>query len=94
VLFVIRPCMNNLRAFAYPFAFASGSTPGGTAVVLCSGWDGAAIDVTANASPEIGTWRTGGDFRVNTQGIDALGRYLSYMIIHELMHAANMQQCK
>jgi len=88
------PCKGNLRAFAYPFGFKDGSQPGGNAVVLCSNWDGGAITSTQNVNGEIGDWRTSGDLRRYSQGIETVGRYLSYMIIHELMHVANLQQCK
>lgn len=88
------PCKDNLRAFVYPFGFKDGSVPGGTAVVLCSNWEGGAISSTQGINGEIGNWRTSGDFRTVPQGIEALGRYLSYMIIHELMHVANMLQCR
>lgn len=88
------PCKDNLRAFAYPFGFKDGSEPGSTAVVLCSNWEGGAIPSTQGIKGEISDWRTSGDLRKVPQGIDTLGRYLSYMIIHELMHVANMLQCR
>ncbi|KAI4664989.1 uncharacterized protein J4E79_003288 [Alternaria viburni] len=87
------PCKGNLRAFVYPFGFKDGSQPGGTAVVLCSNWDGGAITSTKDVKGEIGDWRKGGDLRRYSQGIETVGQYLSYMIIHELMHVANLQQC-
>ncbi|KAI8939365.1 hypothetical protein NX059_003150 [Plenodomus lindquistii] len=87
------PCKDNLRALAYPFGFKDGSQPGGTAVVLCSNWDGGALPSTQGINGEITDWRTAGDLRTVSQGIEVLGRYLSYMIIHELMHVANLLQC-
>lgn len=86
------PCKNNLRALAYPFGFRDGR-PGGTAIVLCSNWDGAALTSTQNAG-EVDIWRKQGDLSTSPFGIETLGKYLSYMIIHELMHAGDMQQCK
>jgi hypothetical protein len=88
------PCKNKLRAFAYPFAFKDGSQPGGTAVILCSNWNEGALPSTQDIKGEIGDWRTKGNLKVFSQGIDVLGRYLSYMIIHELMHVADMLQCR
>jgi hypothetical protein len=86
------PCKDNLRALTYQFGFKDGSEPGGTAVVLCSNWEGGAIPSTQGINGEISDWRLSGDLR--GVSLDALGRYLSYMIIHELMHVANMLQCK
>jgi hypothetical protein len=88
------PCKDTLRAFAYPFGFASGSRPGGIAVILCSNWAGGAITSTETVSGEVVDWRVRGDLRTASQGIEVLGRYLSQMIIHELMHAGNMLQCR
>jgi hypothetical protein len=88
-----RPCKDRLRAFAYPFGFQDGSQPGGTAVVLCSNWAGGALRSTKDKS-EIGSWRTSGNLVNYPLGIEVVGGYLSYMIIHELMHVADMQQCK
>lgn len=85
------PCKNSLRALAYPFTLRDG-TGGGTAIVLCSNWAGAALTATENVA-EIDEWRRQGDLSRSPFGIDTLGRYLSYMIIHELMHAGNLQQC-
>lgn len=86
------PCKNSLRALAYPFGSTDGR-PGGTVVVLCSNWAAAALTATQGVG-EIDTWRRQGDLSASPQGIETLGRYLSYMIIHELMHAGDIQQCK
>ncbi|KAL8741556.1 MAG: hypothetical protein Q9190_005847 [Brigantiaea leucoxantha] len=80
-------CGGQLRAFEYSFS-------GGNVIVLCSDWDGGALPASTHNSIE--GWRTAGNLKdatVNT-GINVFEQYLSYKILHELMHAANDRQCR
>jgi hypothetical protein len=85
------PCGNNLRGFAYPYSSIDGTS--GAAIVLCSIGAGSAFE-SSDKTGEVSLWRVGGDLTRSPEGLDTLGRYLSYMIIHELMHASNLVQCK
>lgn len=77
-------CGGTLRAFAYS------ATPSNV-IVLCSDSDNGALRPSTRVT--INTWNIGGDFRLNTRGIDTFGNYLSYKILHELFHCASFQQC-
>lgn len=85
------PCGDNLRAFAYPYSRSDGMS--GAAIVLCSIGAGSAFESSDKAG-EVSLWRKQGNLSQSPEGLNTLGRYLSYMIIHELMHASNFQQCK
>ena len=94
-------CAGRLRAFHY---FAPGF---GDVIILCSDSAKGAINYALNpgsggdARPIIGRWRNA-DLRtpaaiVNPEdnqqrGLDVFAVYLSYMVLHELMHTN--RQCK
>ncbi|KAK3207700.1 hypothetical protein GRF29_96g78560 [Pseudopithomyces chartarum] len=78
------PCGDNLRAFAYPYSRSDGMS--GAAIVLCSIGAGSAFESSDKAG-EVSLWRKQGNLSQSPEGLNTLGRYLSYMIIHELMHA-------
>ncbi|KAI4162671.1 MAG: hypothetical protein LQ342_003717 [Letrouitia transgressa] len=78
-------CGGQLRAFEYSFS-------GGNVIVLCSDWEGGALPASTDNSIE--GWRTLGNLKSASEstGINIFERYLSYKILHELMHAANDRQ--
>lgn len=62
-------------------------------IVLCSDWEGGALPASTHNSIE--GWRTLGNLKDASQsiGINVFEQYLSYKILHELMHAANDREC-
>jgi len=62
-------------------------------IVLCSDSDQGALK---SSFTNIDQWRTTGNLKeatnVQQKGLDALGMYLSTMILHELMHAAGFAE--
>ena len=79
-------CGGQLRAFEYSFS-------GGSVIVLCSDWEGGALPASTHNSIE--SWRTIGNLKDASKsiGINVFEQYLSYKILHELMHAASGTQC-
>ncbi|KAL8798754.1 MAG: hypothetical protein Q9182_006415 [Xanthomendoza sp. 2 TL-2023] len=76
-------CGGKLRAFQYSFG-------AGNVIVLCSDWAGGAIPASIGNSIE--GWRSQGDLTIEPLkkvGINFFERYLSYKILHELMHCAS-----
>ncbi|KIM98739.1 hypothetical protein OIDMADRAFT_57083 [Oidiodendron maius Zn] len=80
-------CGGFIKAFAYPADRQQ-------IVLLCSDSNSGALK--SSYSDLLGPWRTAGDLTaltpVKEKGLDALGMYLSTMILHELMHAASMAE--
>jgi hypothetical protein len=87
-------CGNVLRAFEYPFTDKNGGT--GHAIVLCN--DGPRGALNAARHDEITELRTRNiDVRkppTGTLGMDLLGSFLTYMLVHEMMHVGGELQCK
>ncbi|KAI9773683.1 MAG: hypothetical protein M1840_006957 [Geoglossum simile] len=85
-------CGGVLQAFEYAY-YSSEDSDGGQVIVLCS-------DSTVGAlqAPDatMDSWRTAGNLKeislVKELGIDFFGRFLSYKILHEMMHAASSTQ--
>ncbi|KAL8677628.1 MAG: hypothetical protein Q9186_005963 [Xanthomendoza sp. 1 TL-2023] len=80
-------CGGKLRAFQYSFG-------AGNVIVLCSDWAGGALPASKGNS--IDSWRSQGDLTIESLkkvGINFFERYLSYKILHELMHCASGSQC-
>lgn len=80
-------CGGRLRAFAYPFE-------GGKVIVLCSDSNSGALRAPKENS--LDNFRTGGAFmaeNLSAIGINIFQQFLSYMILHELMHVADERQC-
>ncbi len=80
-------CGGQLRAFEYNF-------DQGHVIALCSDWDGGVLRSSNQLSTQ--KWRTNGDLRLAARapnGLNMFETYLSYKILHELMHAANNRQC-
>ena len=79
---------NACGGFVSAFTYAAGVQQ---VVLLCSDSVRGALKSSFSAPLEI--WRTSGNFKyqaaVVEKGVDALGMYLSTMILHELMHAAS-----
>jgi hypothetical protein len=77
-------CGGAIKAFTYPAG-------GQVIIILCS--DGAQGALKSSYSTSITQWRTEGNLKeielTKDNGLDALGMYLSTMILHELMHAAS-----
>ena len=61
-------------------------------IVLCSSTASGALNSFREAS--MYKWNLGGDMRKIPTGINFVQDYLSYMLLHELMHAADDGQCK
>ncbi|KAI9854927.1 MAG: hypothetical protein M1824_006496 [Vezdaea acicularis] len=80
-------CGNELQAFAYTWL-------NGAAIVLCS--DGPVGALRNLAGNSIESWRTSGDLKATSaatdKGIDYFNSFLSYKILHELMHATSLTQ--
>ncbi|KAL8812593.1 MAG: hypothetical protein Q9223_007252, partial [Gallowayella weberi] len=79
-------CGGRLRAFQYSFG-------AGNVIVLCSDWVGGALPASIGNSIE--SWRSKGDLTVEPLkkvGINFFERYLSYKILHELMHCTSGRQ--
>ena len=77
-------CGGVIKAFAY-------SAGGQQVILLCS--DSVAGALKSSFSYPISNWRAEGNLKVYTpvfdKGLDALGMFLSTMILHELMHVAS-----
>lgn len=82
-------CGGNLQGFEYSF-------PAGQIIVLCSDGPKAALRMLQANSLE--SWRAGGNLGAlpvaGDKGIDYFESFLSYKILHELMHAASESQCE
>ncbi|KAI4237904.1 MAG: hypothetical protein LQ349_001504 [Xanthoria aureola] len=79
-------CGGHLRAFVYSFE-------GGKVIVLCSDSDSGAL--RAPKWNSLDSFRTGGTFlaeNLSAIGINIFQQFLSYMILHELMHVADDRQ--
>lgn len=82
-------CGGALRGFEYP-------GPQGPVILLCS--DSAKGALNAYEQVLLGRWNEGGNLMdtpvaKGPTGIDFLGRYLSYMMLHEVMHAVDSLFC-
>ncbi|KAI4244111.1 MAG: hypothetical protein L6R40_003095 [Gallowayella cf. fulva] len=79
-------CGGKLRAFQYSFG-------AGNVIVLCSDWAGGAL--SASVGNSIDSWRDRGNLAIDDLkgvGINFFERYLSYKLLHELMHCASGRQ--
>ena len=87
----ITPTVNACGGFVKAFTYAAG---GQQVVLLCSDSDKAALK--SSFTLPLADWRTLGNLKdsdlVKEKGLDALGMYLSTMILHELMHAASFAE--
>ncbi|KAF2175308.1 hypothetical protein K469DRAFT_756291 [Zopfia rhizophila CBS 207.26] len=83
-------CGGIQRAFEYPFLDKTTGRTGGKAIVLCSDSSVGALKA-ADADKDLAFWRDK-DLRSVSRGVDFFGRFLSYMILHELMHATDGKQ--
>ena len=68
-------------------------------IVLCCDSPNGAMN--AYRSPTLNSWNQGGDLQMaagpkaaSGQGLNFVAVYLSYMVLHELMHAADSRQCR
>jgi hypothetical protein len=87
-------CGGVQRAFAYDFNNAKTQKHAGEAIVLCADKVGALT--VANKDPTQGNIKFWKDRNLlsQQQGIDFLNGFLSYMLLHELMHATDHKQCE
>ncbi|KAL8872121.1 MAG: hypothetical protein Q9174_002195 [Haloplaca sp. 1 TL-2023] len=83
-------CGGNLRGFQYGDAATK-------IIVLCSDSSNGAMNAYRAAT--LNSWNQGGDLRraagpsaPSGQGLNFIAAYLSYMVLHELMHAADSRQ--
>ena len=65
----------------------------GPIIVLCSDSANGALRAYKEAVV-INGWNMQGDMRLVPFGVNYLAGFLSYMILHELMHAADSLQCE
>ncbi|KAF2791922.1 hypothetical protein K505DRAFT_376414 [Melanomma pulvis-pyrius CBS 109.77] len=84
-------CGGVMRAFAYEFKDKATGKRAGDAIVLCSDAGGALT--AADKDTDLKFWRDK-DLRSMEQGLDFFNRFLSYMLLHELMHVTDHSQCK
>ena len=83
-------CGGVQRAFEYEFNDAKTGKVGGKAIVLCSDSAGA---LKAADDKDLTFWRDKNLLSISA-GVDFFSRFLSYMILHELMHASDRASCK
>lgn len=81
---VTNACGQQVAAFSYSCG------PGCAKIILCSDWSGGALNKARN--DEIGDWIKS-DIRGISQGMDFLAGFLSYTILHEMMHSSDFNQC-
>lgn len=89
------PC-GKLGAFYYDFGKAEGESGfegDGKTIVLCSRLEKISA-LKSYRKPVMYGWGKGGDLRKATHGISEVASYLSHIVLHELMHAADATHCK
>ena len=84
-------CGGVMRAFAYDFFDKTTGKTAGEAIILCSDSGGALT--AADPDTDLEFWRSK-DLRTKEKGLDFFDRFLSYMLLHELMHVTDHKQCE